>query len=117
MKKIIYSLLAFGPVLALAQNTGTGTIGNTVKTWAGQFKDIINILIPAFFGLAIIYFFYGMAKYILSAGDADKAKEGRSIMIYGVIGIAVMALLFGLVAFIGTSVGIGSGTTPTFPTL
>ncbi len=116
MKKLIYASLAFGPVLALAQ-TGPGTIVSTATTWATGFRSIVNILIPAFFALAVIYFFWGMAKYILSAGDADKAKEGRGIMIYGVIGIAVMVLLYGLVAFIGSSIGIGSGTGPTFPAL
>jgi uncharacterized membrane protein required for colicin V production len=117
MKKVIYSLLAFGPVLALAQ-TGPGTIVTTATTWANGFRDVVNILIPAFFALAVIYFFYGMAKYILASGDPEKAKEGRGIMIYGVIAIAVMVLLYGLVAFIGSSVGITNPATgPTFPTL
>jgi hypothetical protein len=120
MKKVIYSLLAFGPIMALAQGTtdGTQSIVTTTTGWAEGFRTIVNSLIPAFFGLAVIYFFYGMAKYILSAGDPEKAKEGRGIMIYGVIGIAVMVLLYGLVAFLGNTIGVtGPGTGPTFPKL
>jgi hypothetical protein len=111
MKKVIYALLAFGPVLALAQNAGT--IVNTATTWANGFDTVVHILIPALFALAIVYFFWGMGKYILSAGDPDKAKEGKSIMIYGVIAIAVMAVLFGLIQWLAGAVGIsgnGSGT-------
>ena len=116
MKKVLYGLLAFGPVLALAD---TGTIVTTATTWATGFKNIVNILIPAFFALAVIYFFYGMAKYILAAGDPEKAKEGKSIMIYGVIALAVMASIYGLINFIAVSVigSSGTGTAPVFPPL
>ena len=112
MKKVIYGLLAFGPILALAQNAGT--IVTTATNWATGFKDVVNILIPAFFALAIVFFFYGMAKYILAAGDPTKAKEGRGIMIWGVIAIAIMAVLFGLVQWLAGAVGINNGTGGTF---
>jgi len=116
MKKVIYGLLAFGPVLALAQSaTGPGTIVDTATGWATGFRTIVNILIPAFFALAVVYFFWGMAKYILAAGDPAEASKGKSIMIYGVIALAVMACLFGLLTFIGNSViGTGTGAAPTF---
>ena len=107
MKKVIYALLAFGPVLALAQ---VGNIVNTATGWANGFDTVVHILIPALFALAIVYFFWGMGKYILSAGDAEKAKEGRSIMIYGVIAIAVMAVLFGLVNWLAGAVGVSNST-------
>lgn len=105
--------MAFAPVLALAQ-TGNEIVG-TATNLANGFKQIVNILIPAFFGLAIIYFFYGVAKYILSAGDPKAAGEGKSIMIYGIIAIAVMASIYGIVGFLQRSLGVTPGTTPTLP--
>ncbi len=114
MKKIIYAAMAFSPVLALAQSPGlqggASNITGAAKTLADGFKDVVNVLIPAFFGLAIIYFFYGVAKYILAAGDPKKASEGKSIMIYGVIALAVMALLYGIINFIGGTLGISTGS-------
>ena len=120
MKKIVYSLLAFSPLMALAQVTtgGVGTIDNTATSLAGTFNKVVNILIPAFFGLAVIYFFYGVAKYILAAGDPDEASKGKSIMIYGVIALAVMATLYGLINFLTQNLGIsgsGSITLPKIP--
>lgn len=111
--------MAFAPVLAFAQSSGGegGTIVGTATTLASGFTRVINILIPAFFGLAIIYFFYGVAKYILSAGDPKSAGEGKSIMIYGVIAIAVMASIYGIVGFLQRSLGITAGSTPPLPVI
>src|ERR1035437_6465465 len=98
MNKVIYGLLAFGPVLALAQAPAGQTFnGDYFVSIIQTVGKIVGYLIPIMFGLAIVYFFWGMIKYIMAAGDPDKAKEGKSIMIYGVIAITVMAALFGLV--------------------
>lgn len=97
MKKFIYAVLALAPTLAFAQNGGQLTgITNLVQSLI----NILKLVTPAVFGLAVLFFFYGVAMYVLAAGDAKKASEGKSIMIYGVIAIAVMASLFGLVAFL-----------------
>lgn len=105
MKRIFYGLLAFGPVLALAQNQ-TGT--SYIQSWVTGLGTIVKDLIPIMFGLAIIYFFWGLIKYIGSAGDPEKAKEGRGIMIWGVVAIAVMAALFGLVSWLTGIFGVKS---------
>ena len=115
-KKIIYAAMAFSPVFALAQSAGTGAISTTavsITDLGSKFITIVkNVVIPAVFALAIIYFFYGLAKTILGAGDPKKTAEGRSIMIYGIIALVVMASLFGIINFVQNSLGInGTGTT------
>ena len=115
MKKILYGLLAFSPLMALAQ--GVGTIDTTAKSLAGTFRSVVNILIPAFFGLAIIYFFYGVAKYILAAGDPEEASKGKSIMIYGVIAIAVMISIYGLVGWLQGTLGISGSASINIPSV
>ena len=115
MKKFIYTLIAFFPVLAFAQNpqvnidflTGiTQTLGTVVQS-----------LIPIFFGLAIVYFFWGLIKFIQSAGDPEGAAKGKSIMIYGVIAIAIMGSIWGIVGWLQSVFGIQGNTNikpPTF---
>ena len=66
----------------------------------GALKRILGILIPMAFGLAVLFFFYGIAMYVRSAGNPKQASEGKSIMVWGVIAIAVMASIWGLVAFL-----------------
>ena len=113
MKKIVYGLLAFGPVLALAQTTNTSALTEIVTFIASTVRS----LIPIMFGLAIVYFFWGLIKYIRSAGDPKAAGEGKTIMIHGVIAIAVMASIFGLVLWLQGIFGISDVTTATPPTV
>ena len=114
MNKIIYGAMSFFPVLALAQVT---TPLATVRTLVEQARGILGLLIPMAFGLAILFFFYGVAKYISAAGEQKKAEEGKSIMIYGIIGIAVMASVWGLVSYLQGALGVNSGASIQVPTV
>lgn len=114
MNKIIYGAMSLFPVFAFAQaNKTLGLLADLVR----QGKVIIDLLIPMAFALAIIYFFYGVAKYISKAGDPKEAAAGKSIMIYGVIAIAVMASLYGIIAYLQTSLGVDSGGTIVVPVI
>ncbi len=62
--------------------------------------------------LALIFFFWGLAKYILSAGDEEKKTEGRNIMIYGVIALFVMVSVWGLTTLLGNTFGVTGGGAP-----
>lgn len=112
MKKIVYAALSLSPMLAFAQEGNLGGLERLVQ----QFGDILNnLVIPILFALAIIYFFWGLVKYIQSAGDPKAASEGKSIMIYGIIALVVMASVYGLIAWVQTAFGISGGATPTLP--
>jgi hypothetical protein len=111
MKKVIYAVMSFVPVLALAQTANLSGISTLVD----QFGSIIAKVIPILFALAIIYFFWGVIKYIRSAGDPKAASEGKSIMIWGVIAIAVMLSIYGLVNWLQSSFGINNQQTAPVP--
>lgn len=115
MKKVLYALMSFGPVAALAQGT-QGNL-NGVSNLVTQIGGIIAKIIPIMFALAIIYFFWGLIQFIRSAGDPKKASEGKSIMIYGVIAIAVMVSIYGLVNWLTGNLGITQTNTVTLPTV
>ncbi len=116
MKKIAYTILSISPALTLAQNASFNTTYfQSILTLA---KDVIRAAIPLAFGLALVYFFYGVAKYILNASsDAASAKKGKDTIIYGIIAIAVIASVWGLVAFLQNIFGVSSvGAPSTLPT-
>ena len=112
MKKIIYAALAFAPVMALAQTQPNITGISNLVTSIGQ---IIQKIIPIMFAIAIIYFFWGLIQYIRSAGDPKKAAEGRGIMIYGVLALAVMVSVYGLIGWLQGAVGLTPSTTISLP--
>ena len=45
----------------------------------------------------------------MAGGDEEKRANGRSLMIYGVIGLFVMVAVWGLVYFLASILGIGVG--------
>lgn len=74
-----------------------------------QVQFIIRQLIPIAFGLAVVFFFWGLAKFILKAGDKEGKEEGRNIMIWGVLALFVMASIWGIVNLLAFTLGVNSG--------
>ncbi len=82
-----------------------------------QFGKWIGALVLLVMALAIVLFFWGVAKYILSGADAEKRKEGSYYMLYGVVGIFVMSAVWGLVFFLSNTFGVGIGGGTNVPAL
>ncbi len=59
-------------------------------------NSIIRPVVPLLIGLAVVFFVYGVFKYVFANGGEDKEK-GRDFMIWGVIGLFVMISVWGLV--------------------
>ncbi|MDP2705291.1 MAG: hypothetical protein U1D31_01250 [Patescibacteria group bacterium] len=87
------------PALAFAQ------LGN-VEDIISAIGSIVTLLIPIAFSAALLFFFWGLAQYILSAGNEEAKAQGRNMMIWGIVALFVMASVWGLVAFIGDALGI-----------
>ena len=118
MKKFIYGVLAFSPVLALAQIAGTNTTNlSGLSNLISSFGVILTNIIPILFTLAILYFFWGLVQFLRAAGDPKMADQGKSHMIYGVIAIAVMISIYGLVGWLQNTLGINSPTRVSLPTV
>ncbi len=103
------------PVFAFAQpttpTTPTGGLQNVETNIVAPIGRIINLLIPIVFALALLYFFWGLAQYILASGEGA-SEEGRNKIIWGVVALFGMSAIWGLVRFLGFSVGIAPGTDP-----
>ncbi|HEY9584834.1 MAG TPA: hypothetical protein VJI33_04685 [Candidatus Paceibacterota bacterium] len=61
---------------------------------------ILKPIPPILISLALLYFFWGVAKYMNAGGDAEKLQNGRITIIYGIIGMFVLIALWGLVYFV-----------------
>jgi len=115
MKK---SLLAVGlfltPALAFAASNGSlGNLNNIVVSLG----KIVGALIPIAFGIAVVAFFWGLARYIFAAGSEESKAEGRRIMIGGIIALFIMASIWGIIYFIRDALGVGNDTTIQAPSI
>jgi len=105
MKKYItlgvLSVLTPTVVLA-AVNTSSG-LGRIVVL----VKDFISLLVPVVIAAAVLFFLYGLAKYLWSVAD-EKKSEGKEIMIWGIVGLFVMVSVWGLVNLLSQTLGLDS---------
>ncbi len=112
MKKLAFAFLSmFVPVLALAQATNV----QPLITFVTDIQTLVQYTIPIAVALAVLFFFWGLAQYILSSGDEAARKDGRGKMLWGVIALFVIVSIWGIVGFIGGILGIGQGGTAPVP--
>ncbi len=76
-------------------------------------RIITGILIPICFSLALLYFFWGVAKYIRADASSEKAaEEGRRVMIWGVVALFIATSIWGIVSFIKEELTIPDVSNP-----
>ena len=63
---------------------------------------ILNPLIGILFVLATIVFLWGIIQYVIMGGQGNEAamKQGRKVMIWGIIGLFVMSAAWGIVSML-----------------
>jgi hypothetical protein len=68
---------------------------------------IIKSIIPLLFALAMAAFIWGIIQYFLNPDNEENRKKGKDYMIWGLISLFVMVSVWGLVAVISNTFGIG----------
>jgi succinate dehydrogenase/fumarate reductase cytochrome b subunit len=75
-------------------------------------SEIINPLIAVIFAAALVYFLWGLALFVTSAGDSAKRTQYKSHMLWGVIGMVVMVSVYAILAIGLRTFGITSADLP-----
>ncbi len=107
IKKILPLGLLLLPFLASAKQ---------ISDVINDLKGIINAIIPLLISIAVLTLIWGIVKFVTSAGDEEKRKEGKDLMIYGIIGLFIMVSIWGLVGVLVSTFGLGEGSAPDLPT-
>jgi len=63
-------------------------------------------VIPLLFVLAVASFVWGVVQYVINDQEEAKKAKGRSFMIWGIIALAVMVSIWGLVGILRNTFGI-----------
>jgi len=68
-------------------------------------RVIINPLITFLFALAVIYFIYGLAKYLLSPDNEELKNTSKQHMLWGIFGMFIMIAVFGILNILLKTLG------------
>lgn len=103
---VIKTALTMGtlaPALAFAQ-LAEGTAGNFGEFIEGVLDLINGFLIPLLIALAVLFFIYGVFKYFIQGGaDEDSRAQGRSLMLYAILGFVAIVALWAIVNFVANA--------------
>jgi len=111
--KLLAPASAFAlPALAFAQgNPGSLTFtssGTNALSILGVVSNIFGIVIPLLVTLAVIYVIVGIIKYATASDDESQATARKSIL-HGIIALFVIVSIWGLVAILNNTFGVGQG--------
>lgn len=88
-KKInLIFLLGFLPLISIA-----GNLNDNLKLIHGLAQTLIIILLA----FAVLFFVFGILKYIRYGDNEEKRTEGKNFMVWGIISIFVIVSMWGLV--------------------
>jgi hypothetical protein len=108
--KIFAGASAFAlPALALAQQTNYGTPlagGSNVFNLLGVVSHIFAVVIPLLITFAVIYIIVGVIRYA-TASDGETQTQARSAILHGIIALFVIVSIWGLVAILNNTFGVG----------
>lgn len=108
MRKIIGTTVLAATTAFLPALASAATLLNTLAL-ANVF---LNALIGLFITLAIVVFFWGLIKYLMSVGEEKSA--GLQTMFWGVIAIFVMVSIWGIIRLLQSTFQVTS-TDPVIP--
>ncbi len=104
-KAFLINAALFAPLLALGATPETGYITELLT----QIQGIVEFLVPLLIALALLFFLYGLVRFLLNSNDEDGRKEARGQMIWGIIALFVIVSVWGLVALLNELTGIEAG--------
>lgn len=91
---------------------GGGLNTYVIEGWATDIIDFINFpLVPLLIAVAFIVFLWGVYKYFIYGGGSDESRgEGKTFVMYGIIGFVIIFSLWGLVNVGVELLGLGVDT-------
>ncbi len=123
---VLAFVLVLAPVGAFAQGvvvqgTGytscSGGVTGNIQSAICKIGDILRMIVPLLISLGVVYFVWGVITYVI-ASDEEAKKSGRDRIIYGIIGLAVIVAVWGLVGILTSTFEVdNAGETITLPTI
>ncbi|MEK7514587.1 MAG: pilin [Patescibacteria group bacterium] len=107
--KFFLSILTLAPSIAFAQPQTFSQVVDTIL-------NIGNLAMPFLVALALFIFISGLVKFLSRGGSEESVKEGKKLMLWGIIALFMMLSVWGIVRILLQSFGfpLGIPLTPRF---
>jgi len=79
-------------------------------------QQLLNSIVPVLLALGVVFFVWGVVQYVINDSEEAK-KKGRDRIIYGIIGLAVIIGLWGLVNLLRNTFGLNNAQSVQVPTV
>lgn len=97
--------MSFLPKIAHAASSADSVVNSIVP------KIVDNIVLPIVqlvFALAILIFVWGLVGFFRGAEDSEARTTGQQHILWGVVGMAIMVSVYGIIRLVANTVGQGS---------
>ncbi len=91
----VLGLLAVAPLTSYAAFNYCDPRGGLYNILC-KIHEILSAVLPVLVALGVVYFVWGVITYVI-AGDDEAKTKGRDRIIFGIIGLAVIVSVWGLV--------------------
>jgi hypothetical protein len=83
--------------------------GASIEAVVTRFVEVlIDPLITLLFAAALLLFFWGLFKLMVEISNGGDGVEGKSHMLWGIVGMFIMFSVGGILGFISESIGADS---------
>lgn len=69
---------------------------------------IINPAILVIFAAGFFLFVWGLVQFLLNLGEGSDNSEGKQHMLWGIVGMFIMASVYGIIALLDATFGLGA---------
>ena len=111
---LIGSVLSLTPVVTFAAASRCAPNSADISNIFCKVGEILNSVIPILILLGVVYFVWGVVQYVISS-DEEAKESGKMRIIYGIIGLAVIVAMWGLVNILVRTFGVDTTSITTFP--
>jgi hypothetical protein len=70
-----------------------------------RIHEILGKIIPVLIALGVVYFVWGVVAYVIG-GDEEAKTKGKDKIVFGIIGLAIILGIWGLVKIVTNTFGI-----------
>lgn len=69
-------------------------------------RYIIQPIMTLLFALALAYFVWGLAQFILNAESSEERTKGKQKIVWGIVGLFIMTGVIGILATVTNTFGV-----------